>query len=83
MVTCEPKGDNAFSDVISAVVDENHLAKEANSQSPILEAENVGVDDIATILYTSGTTGKRNLTNLIKFCRFTKRCHAHTWKFNI
>jgi long-subunit acyl-CoA synthetase (AMP-forming) len=57
MVTCEPNGDSAFSNVIQAVVDENHLSREADSHRPILEAENVNSDDIATILYTSGTTG--------------------------
>lgn len=57
MVTCEPKGDHEFSSVIRNVVDENLLSKEANSHRPILEAENVQADDIATILYTSGTTG--------------------------
>lgn len=57
LVTCEPNGDREFSNVIQNVVDENLLSKEANSHKPILEAENVQSDDIATILYTSGTTG--------------------------
>lgn len=39
------------------MIDENLLFKEADSHRPILEAENVHADDIATILYTSGTTG--------------------------
>lgn len=57
MVTCELNGDKTFSDTIQAVVDENQLAKEADSHQPTLEAEHVQTDDIATILYTSGTTG--------------------------
>ncbi|KAI6172452.1 hypothetical protein M3Y98_00974700 [Aphelenchoides besseyi] len=57
MVTCEPTGDQEFVGTIGHVVDENILAKEANKEQPILECENVSNDEIATILYTSGTTG--------------------------
>ncbi|KAI1709791.1 AMP-binding enzyme domain-containing protein [Ditylenchus destructor] len=57
IVTCDPENDKAFQGKVSAVVDENALAKEANKQKPALEVENVEADDVAVILYTSGTTG--------------------------
>ena len=57
MVTCEPSGDAEFHDAVEYVVDERQIAREANNEKSILEAETVAGDDIATILYTSGTTG--------------------------
>lgn len=68
MVTCELSGDRGeFSGVVRAIVDENQLRGEADSCRPILEAESVNSDDIATILYTSGTTGLSNCQRLIAF----------------
>jgi long-subunit acyl-CoA synthetase (AMP-forming) len=56
-VTNEIEYDQEFQGKVNSVVDEAKLASEAHNENPSLEVEDVSPDDVASILYTSGTTG--------------------------
>ncbi|CAD5218124.1 unnamed protein product [Bursaphelenchus okinawaensis] len=82
LVSCEAENDKVFEEKGAKVVDEKELGRQANSVKPALEVENVSPDDVATILYTSGTTG------LPKGAMLTHRCLqangealADLWRF--
>lgn len=57
-ITSNLQGDAVFSELGAIVQDELTIAHEAREQDPLLEVEIVKNSDQATMLYTSGTTGK-------------------------
>jgi len=57
-ITAEGNSDIAFKDSVNQILNESVLENEAKKCSPMLDVENVHDDEIACILYTSGTTGK-------------------------
>jgi malonyl-CoA/methylmalonyl-CoA synthetase len=57
LVTCNPENDKSFVESVKHVIDENVLAKDSAKVKPMHDVENVASNDIASVCYTSGTTG--------------------------
>uniref|UniRef100_A0A7E4VHA7 AMP-binding domain-containing protein n=1 Tax=Panagrellus redivivus TaxID=6233 RepID=A0A7E4VHA7_PANRE len=57
LVSCNVEADKPFQDAVKHVICENALAKSSSKASPVLENESVTGADIASVCYTSGTTG--------------------------
>lgn len=57
-VTCNRENDCVFNDIVNGtIVDEKVIMQQTSLVGCLLDVENVKDNDVATILYTSGTTG--------------------------
>lgn len=57
MITCDVSKDKVFRERVANIVDEKSLSAKAKSAEAILDIEHVESNDVACVLYTSGTTG--------------------------
>lgn len=57
LITCNPESDKSFESFINHIISEKTLAQDSKKEQPILENESVDGSDIASVCYTSGTTG--------------------------
>ena len=67
MVTLNMESDKHFQEKLQ-VIHESVIQQEASKFSPELEVENVDSNDIACMVYTSGTTGMFLFHGMKQFC---------------
>lgn len=73
LISCQRNTDTALSELVSGpIVDEKLIAQQSSMVTASLDIEDVKEDDVAVILYTSGTTGKSITKLLLLFlpCNF-------------
>lgn len=85
MITLNIDADKSFESVVPRVVSEIVIQQEAAQCAPELEVENVKSDDLACMVYTSGTTGlpkgamithgglQANAEALVEYWKFSRK----------